>query len=47
MGAAAVVVVDVRGEDAAQMALIDDYNVVETITANGADHAFDESVLPG
>jgi hypothetical protein len=30
MGAVSVVVVDVRGEDAAQMALVEDHDVVET-----------------
>jgi hypothetical protein len=33
MGAGAVVVVDVPGEDAAQMALVEDYDVVETLAA--------------
>ena len=46
MGAAAVVVVRIRGQDATQMALVEDYDVVEALTANRTDHAFDVCVLP-
>ena len=46
MGAGPVVVVDVPGKDAAQMALVEDYYIVEALTANRTDDALDESVLP-
>ena len=46
MGAGPVVVVDVAGKDAAQMALVEDYYVVEALTANRADRALDIWVLP-
>jgi hypothetical protein len=45
-GAASVVVIDVRGEDAAQMALIKDHDVIQTLAANRTDHALDVCVLP-
>ena len=47
MSASALVVVDVRGEDAAQMALVEDHDVIQTLAANRTDHALDVSVLPG
>jgi hypothetical protein len=45
MGAASVVVVDVRGEDAAQMALVEDHEVIQTLTANRTYDALDICVL--
>jgi hypothetical protein len=42
MRARALVVVDVRGQDAAQMALVEDHDVIQTRT----DHALDVCVLP-
>ena len=47
MGARLVVVVDIGREDAAQMALVADYDVVETFATKRTDDALDESVLPG
>jgi hypothetical protein len=47
MSTGALVIVDIRGEDAAQMALVEDHDVVETFAANRTDHAFDLCVLPG
>ena len=46
MRAAAVVVVRIRGEDATQMALVADYDVVEALTAKRTDHSLDLCVLP-
>jgi len=46
MRARSVVVVDVRGEDAAQMALVEDHDVVETLATNRIDDALDVCVLP-
>ena len=46
MRAGALVVVDVRGQDAAQMALVEDHEVVETFATDRTDHALDVSVLP-
>jgi len=47
MRARSMVVVDVRGEDAAQMALVEDHDLVETLAANRTDHALDVGVLQG
>src|SRR6202030_1394488 len=47
MSAGTLVIVDVRGEDAAQMALVEDHDVIQTLAANRADHALDVRVLPG
>src|ERR1700730_16253115 len=47
MSAGTLVVVDVRGEDAAQMALVEDHDVIQTLAANRTDHALDVRVLPG
>ena len=46
MRAGALVVVDVRRQDAAQMALVEDHDVIQTFAANRADHALDIAVLP-
>ena len=46
MRAAAVIVVEVRGHEAAQMALIKDHDVIQTLAANRTDHALDVCVLP-
>ena len=45
MCAGALVIVDVPGQDAAQMALVEDHDVVQTLAADRADHAFDVTVL--
>jgi hypothetical protein len=37
---ASVVGVDIRGQNAAQMAFVADYDVVEAFNANRTDHAF-------
>src|SRR5271166_3649324 len=47
MGACSMVVVDVQRQDAAQMALVEDHNVIQVLTANRADHALGIWVLPG
>jgi len=41
-----LVIVYIREEDAAQMALVEDHDMVETLPANRTDHAFDVCVLP-
>jgi predicted nucleic acid-binding protein len=41
-----VVVADIGGKDAAQMALIEDYDMVQALSADRADHAFNIGVLP-
>ena len=46
MRAGALVVVGVRGQDAAQMALVEDHGVIETLAANRTNHALDVRVLP-
>lgn len=46
MAAPAVVVIEVRSEDAAEVASVQDDDVVETLTANAADHALDVRRLP-
>ena len=47
MRAGALVVVDIRRQDATQMALVEDHDVLQTLAANRTDHALDVSVLPG
>src|SRR5208282_5985932 len=47
MRAGALVIVDVRGQDAAQMALIEDHDVIQTFATDRTDGALDVSVLPG
>jgi len=39
MRAGASVVVDVRGQDPTQMALVEDYDVVQTLAADRTDHS--------
>src|SRR5712691_1338546 len=46
MRAGALVIVDIRGQDAAQVALVEDHDVIETLAANRTDHALDVRVLP-
>src|SRR5208337_4307962 len=41
-----VVIVDIRGQDAAQMALVEDNDVIQTLAADRTDHSLDVSVLP-
>ena len=47
MGSGALVVVYVRGQDAAQMTLVQDHDVIQTLAANRTKHALDVRVLPG
>jgi hypothetical protein len=42
-----IVIVKVRRQYAAQMTVIEDDDVIETLTANRADDALDVGVLPG
>src|ERR1700722_9099441 len=46
MRAGGLVVVEVRGQDAAQVALVEVHDVIQTFAANRIDHALDEGVLP-
>ena len=46
MRAGSLVIVDVRGEDAAQMALVEDHEVIQTLAANRTYDALDVCVLP-
>ena len=46
MRAGALVIVDVRVENSAQMALIEDQDVIQALAANRTDRALDVSVLP-
>ena len=43
----ALVIVDIRGEDAAQMALVEDHEVIQTLAANRTYDALNVCVLPG
>jgi hypothetical protein len=43
----AMVIVEVRYEDAAQMALVEDDQVVQTLAAYRTDDPLDVSILPG
>ena len=47
MRAGSVVVVDVRGQDTAQIALVEDDDVIETFAADQTDDPLDVGVLPG
>jgi len=46
MRAGALVVVDIRGQDAAQMALVKDHDVIKTLATNRTDQALDVRALP-
>src|SRR6266436_824166 len=46
MRAGSLVIVDVRGEDAAQMALVEDHEVIQTLAANRTYDTLDVCVLP-
>ena len=46
MSAGALVIVDVRAEDAAQMALVEDHDVIQTLAANRTYDTLDVYVLP-
>jgi hypothetical protein len=46
VGPGAVVVLEVSGEDVSQVALAQDEDMVETLSANRADQAFREGILP-
>src|SRR5467141_4126159 len=47
MRAGAVVVAEVAAQTTTEVSLIQDDHVVEELAADGADHAFDEGILPG
>ena len=47
MGPCSVVIVLVRGEDATQMALVEDDEVVQTLAPERADDSLDIRILPG
>jgi len=47
MSATALVVGDVRGQDAAQMTLVENQDVIQTLAANRTDYALNVRVLPG
>ena len=47
MRAGSVVVVDVRGQDTAKIALVEDEDVIETFAADQTDDPLDVGVLPG
>jgi hypothetical protein len=42
-----VVVGEIRAQDAAEMGLAENDDVIEALAADGADDAFDERILPG
>ena len=46
MRAGVLVVVDVRRQDAAQMTLVKDHEVIETLAPYRTDHSLDVSILP-
>jgi hypothetical protein len=46
MRASSLVIVDVGGQDAAQMALVEDHHVIQAFAANRTDLALDVTVLP-
>jgi hypothetical protein len=46
VGPGALVVLEVPGEDASQVALAQDEDMVETLSADRADQAFREGILP-
>ena len=47
MGTGALVVVEYEREDAAQMALVEDHDVIQTFATNRTYDALDVCVLPG
>ena len=47
MGARAVIVIDVREQDPAQVPLVNHDHMVKTLAANRTNHALDVRVLPG
>ena len=46
MGPRAVIVIDVREQDAAQMALVDHEYMIQALAANRADDSLDVGILP-
>jgi hypothetical protein len=46
MRAGALVIVDVRRHDAAQMTLVEDHEVIQTLAPYRTDHSLDVGVLP-
>ena len=47
MGTGPLVIVDIRGQNAMQMAFVKDHDVIQTLARVRTDHALDISVLPG
>jgi len=47
VGAGAMVILEVSGEDVSQVALAQDEDVVETVSPDRADETFREGILPG
>jgi hypothetical protein len=47
MRAGALVVIDVRGQDAAQMALVEDHDAIQTLAANRTNHALGRAAADG
>src|SRR3989442_8107100 len=47
MSASPVIVREVAGQDAAQVAFAEDENVIETLASDRADEPFHEKILPG
>ncbi|GAC1552869.1 MAG: hypothetical protein NVS2B5_10850 [Beijerinckiaceae bacterium] len=47
VGADLIVVISIRAQDAAQMLLAEDNDVVQAFAANGPDQSFGKTVLPG
>jgi len=46
MRPSSMVVIDIRGQDAAQMVLVEDHEVVETFAPDRTDHSLDVGILP-
>ncbi len=46
MGTGALVIIDIGEQDEAQMALVEDHEVIQTFATERADHALDVCVLP-
>jgi hypothetical protein len=47
MGPRAVVVIEIREQDAAQVAFVDHDHMIQTLAANRADDSLNVSILPG
>ena len=46
MRASALVIIDVRGQDAAQMALVEDHDVIQTLATYRSDEPLNVPILP-